>query len=72
MTELGRSLIEEGLQKSREEGLEKGIVEGENKKTIEIVKNAIKSGMDNSIISNLTGLSNQEIEAIRKTLKYSN
>jgi len=64
MTELGRSLIEEGI--------EKGIVEGENKKTIEIVKNAIKNGMDNNIISNLTGLSNEEIEAIRKTLKYSN
>lgn len=64
MTELGRSLIEEGLAK--------GIVEGENKKTIEIVKNAIKKGMDNSIISDLTGLSIEEIEAIRKTLKYSN
>lgn len=64
MTELGRSLIEEGLAK--------GIVEGENKKTIEIVKNAIKNGMDNNIISKLTGLSNEEIEAIRKTLKYSN
>ncbi|GEQ21774.1 MULTISPECIES: hypothetical protein [Clostridium] len=64
MTELGRSLIEEGLAK--------GIVEGENKKTIEIVKNAIKRGMDNNIISDLTGLSNEEIEAIRKTLKYSN
>ena len=64
MTELGKSLFEEGL--------EKGIIEGENKKTIEIVKNAIKNGMDNNIISNLTGLSNEEIEAIRKTLKYSN
>ncbi|EKQ57621.1 MULTISPECIES: hypothetical protein [unclassified Clostridium] len=64
MTELGRSLIEEGM--------EKGIVEGENKKTIEIVKNAIKKGMDNSIISDLTGLSNEEIEGIRKALKYSN
>ncbi|OOM68304.1 hypothetical protein [Clostridium sp. BL-8] len=68
MTELGRSLIEEGMEK----GIEKGIVEGENKKTIEIVKNAIKKGMDNSIISDLTGLSNEEIEAIRKALKYSN
>ena len=72
MTELGRSLIEEGLQKSREEGLEKGREEGENKRTIEIIRNAIKKGMDNNIISDLTGLSNQEIEAIRKTLKYSN
>lgn len=68
MTELGRSLIEEGMEK----GIEKGIIEGENKKTIEIVKNAIKNGIDNNIISKLTGLSNEEIEAIRKTLKYSN
>lgn len=64
MTELGRSLIEEGKSE--------GIIEGENKKTIEIVKNAIKKGMDNDIISDLTGLSKEEIEGIRKTLKYSN
>jgi MoaA/NifB/PqqE/SkfB family radical SAM enzyme len=64
MTELGRSLIEEGM--------EKGMVEGENKKAIEIVKNAIKKGVDNSIIGDLTRLSNEEIEAIRKALKYSN
>ncbi|SFC75694.1 hypothetical protein [Clostridium uliginosum] len=68
MTELGRSLIEEGLEK----GLEKGRVEGENKKTIEIVRNAIKKGMDNNLISDLTGLSNREIEAIRGAIKYSN
>ncbi|WP_252246914.1 hypothetical protein [Clostridium sp. ZBS4] len=68
MTELGKSLIEEGMEKGKSEG----IIEGENKKTIEIVKNAIKQGLDNIIISNLTGLSNEEIEAIRKTLKYSN
>lgn len=68
MTELGRSLIEEGMEK----GIEKGRIEGENKKTIEVVKNAIKKGMDNDIIMDLTGLSEEEIEGIRKTLKYIN
>lgn len=37
MTELGSSLIEEGM--------EKGIVEGENKKTIESVKKCYKKSL---------------------------
>lgn len=52
MTELGKSLIEEG----------------EKKKAIEVVKKAIKRGLDNETISELTGLTINEIEAIRVDL----
>lgn len=60
MTELGKSLIEEGKRE--------GEKEGEKKKAIEVAKNAIKKGLDNETISELTGLSINEIEAIRVEL----
>lgn len=57
MTELGKSLINEGKDKGKKE------------KTIEIVKRAIKKGMDNETIKELTDLDIDEIELIRKVLK---
>lgn len=53
MTELGKDLIDEG----------------KNEKTIEIVKRAIKKGMDNETIKELTDLDIDKIELIRKVLK---
>lgn len=41
----------------------------EKRKTIEIVKKAIKKGMDNETIKELTDLDIDEIELIRKVLK---
>jgi hypothetical protein len=43
--------------------------EGKKEKAIEIAKIAIKKGMDNEIISELTGLSIWDVELIRETLK---
>lgn len=57
MTELGKSLINEGKD------------EGKKEKTIEVVKKAIKKGMDNETIKELTDLDIDEIELIRKVLK---
>lgn len=53
MTELGKSLIDEG----------------KSEKAIEVVKKAIKKRMDNDTIKELTDLSIEEIELIRKVLK---
>lgn len=57
MTELGKSLINAGKD------------EGKKEKTIEVVKKAIKKGMDNETIKELTDLDVDEIELIRKVLK---
>ncbi|APQ78003.1 hypothetical protein RSJ10_897 [Clostridium botulinum] len=56
MTELGKSLIQEGKD------------EGKKEKTIEVVKKAIKKGLDNETIKELTDLDIDEIELIRKVL----
>jgi transcription initiation factor IIE alpha subunit len=53
LTELGKSLKDEGKKE----------------KAIEIAKIAIKKGMDNDTISELTGLNIVEIELIREVLK---
>ncbi|MGL5714618.1 MAG: hypothetical protein ACRCXT_16805, partial [Paraclostridium sp.] len=60
VTEIGKSLIEEGK--------EEGINEGKKDKAIEIAKKAILKGMDNDTIKELTDLSIDEIEAIRHVI----
>lgn len=45
------------------------IVEGKQEKAIETAKVAIKKGMRNELISELTELSIDEIEIIRKAIK---
>jgi predicted transposase/invertase (TIGR01784 family) len=49
-------------------GLEKGKVEGKQERSIEVAKNAIKKGFDNETIAELTNLSIQEIEKLRKEI----
>ena len=57
MTELGRSLIKEGK------------LEGKQENAIETAKRAIKKGMSNELISELTELPIEQIEIIRKAIK---
>lgn len=45
-------------------GKEEGIVEGEKRKEIEIARKMIKSGMELSVISSFTGLSEEELKNI--------
>ncbi|OCB00094.1 hypothetical protein [Clostridium beijerinckii] len=61
MTELGRSLIKEGKLE--------GKLEGKQENSIEIAKRAIKKGMSDELISELTELSIEQIQIIRKTIE---
>ena len=56
--------IEEGLKKGIEKGIEQGIEQGEKNKAISMAKDMRARGMDLSLISELTGLSIQEIEKL--------
>ena len=55
------------LNGSRLEGIEIGIKKGEQKQKIEIAKNMLKKGMDLILISEITNLSIEEIEEIKKS-----
>jgi predicted transposase/invertase (TIGR01784 family) len=50
----------------REEGLKEGLKEGEYRKSVEIVKNLISEGSPNEFIQEVTGLTLEQIEAIRR------
>lgn len=58
--------IEQGIEKGIEQGIEKGI----EKKAREIAVKAIKMGMDNSVVVELTGLREDEIDIIRKEISH--
>ncbi|MBN1049451.1 hypothetical protein FDB30_11755 [Clostridium botulinum] len=51
-------------------GIEKGIEKGEEKKAIETARIAIKKGLSNELICELTGLSCEEINSIRQSASH--
>ena len=57
--------IQKGLEQGLEQGLELGLEQGAKKEKIEIAKTAIENGLDNEMIIKLTGLSLEEVEAMR-------
>ena len=58
--------IEEGISKGYTSGINDGISKGENKKSIEIAKNMLKKNMSIEDISDITGLSIEEINKLTK------
>ena len=52
-------------------GIKQGIKQGEKKKSIEIAKKGILKGLDNETIMDLTELSIEEIELIRKEMSLN-
>ena len=65
---LAQAFREEGREEGIMKGMERGIEVGARKREIEVVRNAIKEGMEVGLISRLTGLSKKEIETIAKEM----
>ena len=59
------SIRDEGIRKGLKEGLEKGLEQGTEQSKNEIAKNMLKENMDISLISKLTGLSNEQINKLK-------
>ena len=57
---------EEGISQGYTSGINDGISKGENKKSIEIAKNMLKKNMSIEDISDITGLSIEEINKLTK------
>ena len=55
------SIRDEGIRKELKQGLEQGTEQSKN----EIAKNMLKENMDISLISKLTGLSNEQINKLK-------
>lgn len=57
--------VEEGLREGRERGMKEGLEEGKKQEKIEIAKNMLKKSMQIKDISEITGLTKQEIEKLK-------
>jgi len=60
------SMIEWATEKGLKKGIEKGRAEGEHAKAIEIAKNMLAMGFEASVISKASGLSELEVESLKK------
>lgn len=58
-------LYQKPFDKGRKEGIEKGRKEGK----LEVVRNALKEGMEIDLVAKLTGLSKKEIKEIAKEIE---
>ena len=69
--EVEKQGIQKGIQKGIEQGIKQGIKQGEKKKSIEITKKGILKGLENETTMDLTELSIEEIELIRKEMSLN-
>ena len=55
---------EEGLELGLEQGLEKGLEQGRNEAHLQLIRKMVSRGMTPDLISEMTGLSIEEIETL--------
>ena len=59
------SIRDEGIRKGLEQGIEQGLEQGTEQSKNEIAKNMLKKDLDISLISEVTGLSNEQINKLK-------
>ena len=62
------SLMEEFGQRKYEEGEQKGLKQGMSKASLEVAKNLLKKGLSFDLISEVTGMSIEKLEALNNEL----
>ena len=55
---------EEGLEQGLTQGLERGLEQGRNEERLQLIRKMISRGMTPELISDMTGLSIEEIETL--------
>ncbi|MDR1150271.1 MAG: hypothetical protein LBJ93_01395 [Clostridiales bacterium] len=58
----------EGMEKGMKKGMEKGMERGREEREIEIARNSLKKGLDMCMISEITGLTIEEIKKLREQI----
>lgn len=56
--------LERGLEQGLEKGLEQGLEQGRNEERLQLIRKMVSRGMSPELISNMTGLSIEEIETL--------
>ena len=56
--------METAIDEAREEGLEKGLERGRHEERLELVRKMLSKGLSLEVVSDVTGLSLEELEAM--------
>ncbi|MBS7070074.1 MAG: transposase [Streptococcus parasanguinis] len=56
--------LERGLEQGLEKGLEQGLEQGRNEERLQLIRKMVSRGMTPELISDMTGLSIEEIETL--------
>ncbi|WP_067934492.1 transposase [Alicyclobacillus kakegawensis] len=72
MTDVVRELVQEveqeALEKGRKEGLQEGVQKGEHLKAVQVAQKMFRKGASVDDVVEITGLSKEEAEQIRRNL----
>ncbi len=56
--------METAIYEAREEGLEKGLERGRHEERLELIRKMLSKGLPLEVVSDVTGLSSEELEAM--------
>ena len=56
--------METAIDEAREEGLEKGLERGRHEGQLELIRKMLSKGLPLEVVSDVTGLSSEELEAM--------
>lgn len=60
--------IKEGIKEGRQEGIKEGIKEGEMKKAVETARAALKRGLPEDVVAEITGLDQETVRRLKAEL----
>ena len=56
--------METAIDEAREEGIEKGLERGRHEERLELIRKMLSKGLPLEVVSDVTGLSSEELEAL--------
>ncbi len=56
--------METAIDEAREEGLEQGLERGRHEERLELIRKMLSKGLPLEVVSDVTGLSSEELEAL--------
>ena len=68
MTQIEQWIRQEGIKEGRQEGIKEGIKEGEMKKAVETARAALKRGLPEDVVAEITGLDQETVRRLKAEL----
>jgi len=68
MTQIEQWIRQEGIKEGWQEGIKEGIKEGEMKKAVETARAALKRGLPEDVVAEITGLDQETVRRLKAEL----